>query len=194
MQFNSNLLQSVLGHTKGAKATSGEGSNALVSPEQGGVSEVSNEFLSLLNETKAIAESGVTSEEFIETLNTEELGLTGGEKKALAKSFIEAVDAKAQTETISGPKTEIIKNVEPGSTEELLSKLQGNTKANVTKLTTGHELQKDTPGVANLSSKVSTEEVSKTVNNIVSKTNLIKLKQRDLCWIREGFVEEIYTK
>jgi len=34
----------------------------------------------------------------------------------------------------------------------------------------------------------------KTVNNIVSKTNLIKLKQRDLCWIREGFVEEIYTK
>lgn len=196
MQFNSNLLQSVLGQTKGAKATSGESSNTLVSPVQGGVSEASSEFLSLLNETKAIAESGVTSEEFIETLNTEELGLTGTEKKALAKSFIEAVDAKSQTQVSTEILPEASVAVGSGSTEELLSKIQGGSKSNVVKLPTGHELPKGIQGTVSLTDKLPAEEVSKSVSNVeileekinpkITNGKLISLKEHSAKTVSPG--------
>lgn len=96
MQFNPALLQSVIGQTQGAKATAVDGSNVLDSTSKAGVAEFSNEFLSLLTETKALAESGVSPEEFIETLNTEELGLSSVEKKALAKSFIGALEGESE--------------------------------------------------------------------------------------------------
>ncbi|OUR96200.1 hypothetical protein A9Q84_07530 [Halobacteriovorax marinus] len=83
MQINSDLINSLLGTQAQGELSSGASSNVVA--EEGS----SSEFLSLLNETKDLAKSGVSPSEFIEGLSDEELGLSGKEKKALAKSFMD---------------------------------------------------------------------------------------------------------
>ncbi|PIK13851.1 hypothetical protein [Halobacteriovorax sp. JY17] len=167
MQFNSNLIQSILGQTQGAKATTADASNALVTPNQGGVTEVSNEFLSLLNETKALANSGVTPEEFIETLDTQDLGLSGGEKKALAKSFIEAFDGELAKE-VTSPE-EMVKET---SSEGILTKLGGQEKSDLSKIIGNDKFLKKTEGVTQLNSKNFPEQIGQNT----SETEIVETK------------------
>ncbi len=167
MQFNSNLIQSILGQTQGAKATTADASNALVTPNQGGVTEVSNEFLSLLNETKALANSGVTPEEFIETLDTQDLGLSGGEKKALAKSFIEAFDGELAKE-VTLPEG----MAKEASSEDILTKLGGQEKSDLSKIIGNDKFLKKTEGVTQLNSKVFPEKIGQNS----SETEIVETK------------------
>ncbi|GEM_PF-4665192 len=152
MQFNSNLIQSFLGQSKGAKATPVDSSNMLGTPEQGGVTEFSKEFLSLLGETQALAESGISPEEFIETLNSEDLGLTGGEKKALTNSFIGALEGEVSEEHSKLDQSKLA--VDSNSSKELHK--------------TGQEVEK-----TELSKIINNKSVAKNpIDSIVSKTNL----------------------
>lgn len=94
MQVNSDLINSLLGLNTGGELSSGVKSNEL------GAEVASSEFLSLLNETKGLAESGVSPTEFIEGLGDEELGLSGKEKKALAKSFMDHLPQELKAELL----------------------------------------------------------------------------------------------
>ncbi|WP_127716597.1 hypothetical protein [Halobacteriovorax sp. HLS] len=81
MQFNTDLLQSLLISTPSSKTAA----DSTVSTEA-----ASGEFLSLLTEAKELAKSGaITPNEFLESLSDESLELDPNQKKALAKSFMD---------------------------------------------------------------------------------------------------------
>ncbi|WP_372651226.1 hypothetical protein [Halobacteriovorax sp.] len=167
MQFNSNLIQSFLGQSKGAKTASADTSNLLGAPEQGGATEFSNEFLSLLGETKALAESGISPEEFIETLNSEDLGLTGGEKKALTNSFIGALEGETN-QTPEGSTVISENNIQ----KEVFSSKQEVDNSDISKIINSKSVENNSIESLIKKTNLNTESISK--NSKISQLENIK--------------------
>ncbi|WP_417335418.1 hypothetical protein [Halobacteriovorax marinus] len=191
MLTNSNLIQTFLGQGQEVAKTA-ESSNMLVPSTEGGVTEFSKEFLSLLNETKAMAQSGVSPQEFIETLGTEDLGLSSEEKKTLAKSFMNALEGSdlvksevstSSAEIVKAPTGETLKN----SPE--LAKILGHEeiKTPVNKTVINNTLNNTLKNISSegevtgLENKVigqkTSEETLEVVNPKITNGKLISLKE-----------------